>query len=202
MEEKDWVTKYYRELDREKRQEILEQAIAEEGMNPATEVRKKLLEQRYEKTKKQKTEIDCFIRAWMTLAYTKNIGGGPFSRKKLLKDRENILKDWNFALARQYGEEGERALYQELHNMTELYLSLCLEDRSYSSMILGIGRMSKDSLIAKIAREVYTMAYEIPGELGMEEELQLFTKAATDVYYEMFPKNRDLLELKIHGVVK
>ena len=32
MEERDWVTKYYRELEREKRQEILEQAIAQEGM--------------------------------------------------------------------------------------------------------------------------------------------------------------------------
>ena len=41
MEERDWVTKYYRELEREKRQEILEQAIAQEGMGPDKEVRKK-----------------------------------------------------------------------------------------------------------------------------------------------------------------
>lgn len=202
MEEKDWVTKYYRELDREKRQEILEQVIAEEGMSPDKEVRKRLLEERYEQTKKEKTQVDRFIRAWMTLAYTKNVSGGLFGRKKLLKDRESILKDWNFELARQYGEEGERALYQELHNMTELYLTLCQDDKSYSSMLLGLGKMNKDSLIAKMAREIYMMAYELPQELGMEEELRLFTRAATDVYYEMFPKNRALLELKIRGEVK
>ena len=69
-------------------------------------------------------------------------------------------------------------------------------------MILGLGKMSKDSLLGKMAREIYTMAYEIPQEMGMEEELQLFTKAATDVFYEMFPKNRNLLEVKIRGEVK
>lgn len=202
MEEKDWVTKYYRELDREKRWEILEQAIAEEGMTPDKEVRKKLLEERYEKGKKDKTQIDRFIRGWMTLAYTKNTSGGLFGRKKLQKDREKILKDWNFELARQYGQEGEVALYQEFHNMTELYLTICQDDKAYSSMILGLGKMSKDSLLGKMAREIYTMAYEIPQEMGMEEELQLFTKAATDVFYEMFPKNRNLLEVKIRGEVK
>ena len=196
MENKNWVTKYYRELDRDKRKEILDQVIAEEGMSPEKEVRKKLLEERYEQGKRN-VQIDRFIRGWMTLAYTQNISGGRFGRKKLMKDRESILKDWNFRLAGEYGEEGEKALYQELHNMTELYLTLCLDDKAYSSMILGIGRMSKSSLTSKIARDVYNMAYVIPRELGMEEELKLFTRAATDVYYEMFPKDRELLEIQI-----
>ena len=43
------------------------------------------------------------------------------------------------------------------------------------------------------------MAYEIPREMGMAEELEIFTRAATDVFYEMFPRNRNLLETKIRG---
>ena len=111
MEERDWVTKYYRELEREKRQEILEQAIAQEGMSPDKEVRKKLLEERYEENKRDKLQVDRFIRGWMTLAYTRTTTRGLFGEKKRQREREKILKDWNFALAEQYGQEGQEALY-------------------------------------------------------------------------------------------
>ena len=199
MEERDWVTKYYRELEREKRQEILEQAIAQEGMSPDKKEKKKLLEERYEENKRDKLQVDRFIRGWMTLAYTRNTTRGLFGEKKRQREREKILKDWNFALAEQYGQEGQEALYQELHNMTELYLTICQDDKAYSSMILGLGKMNKNSLLSKMAREVYTVAYEIPREMGMAEELEIFTRAATDVFYEMFPRNRNLLETKIRG---
>ena len=54
----------------------------------------------------------------MTLAYTRTTTRGLFGEKKRQREREKILKDWNFALAEQYGQEGQEALYQELHNMT------------------------------------------------------------------------------------
>ena len=136
------------------------------------------------------------------LGYTKETRTttrGLFGEKKRQREREKILKDWNFALAEQYGQEGQEALYQELHNMTELYLTICQDDKAYSSMILGLGKMNKNSLLSKMAREVYTVAYEIPREMGMAEELEIFTRAATDVFYEMFPRNRNLLETKIRG---
>ena len=84
--------------------------------------------------------------------------------KKRQREREKILKDWNFALAEQYGQEGQEALYQELHNMTELYLTICQDDKAYSSMILGLGKMNKNSLLSKMAqRGLYGGLRNSPG---------------------------------------
>ena len=59
-DEKLWVQQFKREMDRGKRREILEQAIASEGMSPENELRKKLLDARY--TSQNDAPVDFFIR--------------------------------------------------------------------------------------------------------------------------------------------
>ncbi|HIV24966.1 MAG TPA: hypothetical protein IAB71_04135 [Candidatus Scatomonas pullistercoris] len=202
MEEKVWVEKYYLETDRERRKEMLDQAIAEEGMTRENEIRLKFWERRYETREKDNVQIDRFIRGWMEMSYMNTSSRSAFGRKKLEREKEKVLDDWSMELARSYGEEGEEAFYQELCNMTRLYLQLCQEDKSYSSLILGIGTMKRESLINKIAMDVYTMAYAVPRFTGTEELFSTFTRAATDVFYETFPKNRELLEKRISGELK
>ena len=202
MEEKAWVENYYRETDRERRKEILDQAIAEEGMTRENEIRMKFWEGRYETREKDHVTIDHFIRGWMGMSYMHTSSRTVFGRKKLDKEKERVMADWNMELARHYGEEGEEAFYQELCNMTRLYLQLCQEDKSYSSLILGIGTMKKESLINKIAQEIFTLAYAVPRYTGTEELFASFTRAATDVFRETFPKNRDLLDRRISGELK
>ena len=90
-------------------------------------------------------------------------------------------------------------LYQELCNMTRLYLKLCKDDKTYSSIILGLGRMKDASLVQKMARDVFTLAYEIPRQTGLEEDFRLFTKAATDTFFEVYPDDKGLLEAMIEG---
>ena len=70
MAENLWLKEYRSELDKEERKEILEKAIAEEGMTEANALRRKVLEIRYENNKNG--HIDHFIRGWMTLAYLEN----------------------------------------------------------------------------------------------------------------------------------
>lgn len=194
MEEKSWVEQYCLELDKTKRKEILDAAIEAEGQTPETEVRAKLWEARYARRPKETTDVDHYIRGWMTMYYLKNASKGRFGRKSLLKDKAQILDDWNVELVKAYGEAGEKALYQEFCNMTRLYLKLCKDDKTYSSILLGLGRMKEASLVQKMARDIYNLAYVIPQRTDSEEDFRLFTRAATDTFYDVYPNERALLE--------
>lgn len=199
MEEKSWVAEYSRELDKKKRKEILDAAIEAEGMTPEAEVRSKLWEARYGQRPKETTEVDHYIRGWMTMHYLKHASKGMFRKKAASKEKAQIMDDWQVEMALGYGEVGEEALYQELCNMTRLYLKLCKDDKTYSSIILGLGRMKEASLVQKMARDVFTLAYEIPRQTGLEEDFRLFTKAATDTFFEVYPDDKGLLEAMIEG---
>ena len=189
--EKQWEREYYKELKREKRKEILEAAIAEEGMSPENELRTKLLELRYGKKIDRSNSIDYFIRGWMTLRFLSTNSGTLFFKKKAKRELGNVRKDWQFDLAEEYGETGQKVLYQELCNMTRVYLDLCQKDRNYGSILFGIGKIKEESLVNKIAKDIYTIAYEIPQMAGLEEELKLFTDAATRTLTDMFPEITD-----------
>ena len=194
MEEGTWIEKYYREIDKKERKRILEQGIEEDGMTMENELRKKLWEIRYGRREKETVEVDHYIRGWMSMYYLKRALRSMFRKKNLQKSKEEISSDWGMDAIQEYGEAGERVFYQELCNMTRLYLTLCAEDKTYSSVLLGIGRMKNASLIAKMAREVFTLAYEIPRQSEMEDTFRIFTKAATDTFYEMYPKEKEVLQ--------
>ena len=197
MSEKLWVSQYMRETESDRRKEILDQAIAEEGLLPDNELRQKLWDVRY--PMQDGRRIDTFIRGWITLAFIDNASQGFFAKKRVEKEKEKVRKDWQLQLASEYGEVGEQVLYEEFFNTAKLYMQLCEDDKTYGSVLLGLGHMKKEKLIAKIARDIFKAAYEVPIRYGMDDELALFTRAATDAYYEVYDRQKILLEQMIHG---
>ena len=197
MAEKLWVAQYMRETESDKRREILKQAIAEEGLTPDNELRQRLLEVRYQI--KDGREIDTFVRGWVNLNFIDNTGKGPFSKKRIEKEKKSILGDLQLELAETYGETGRQVIYEELFNLARLYIKICEEDKHYSSVVFGLGQMKKDKLISKIAADVYRAAYDIPGRYDLQEKLAIFTKAATDAFYEVYDRDKDTLRRLISG---
>ena len=45
--------------------------------------------------------------------------------------------------------------------------------------------------MGKIGRDIYTVAYEVPQEYGVAEELRLFTDAASRTLTDVFPEITD-----------
>ncbi|MBQ9321339.1 MAG: hypothetical protein IJ239_03125, partial [Eubacterium sp.] len=171
--EKQWEREYYRELKREKRKRILDAAILEEGMSPENELRSRLLEVRYGKKLEKGQSVDYFIRGWMTLRFLANSSKSLFFKRKNKRELESLRADWQFDLAAEYGETGQKVLYQEFCQLTRVYLDLCQKDKNYGSILFGIGHIKEDSLMGKIGRDIYTVAYEVPQEYGVAEELRL-----------------------------
>ena len=200
MAEKLWIQQYMREPESGRRREILEQAIAEEGLTPDNELRQKLLNARYQE--KDGREIDTFIRGWVNLSFLDNSSTGFFSKKRIEKEKKSVLSDWQLELAESYGETGRQVLYEEMFNLARLYMQICEEDKTYGSVILGLGQMKKERRTAKIARDVYRAAYELPARYDLREKLAVFTQAATDAFYEVYDRDKDLLRQLIGGLKK
>ena len=116
-----------------------------------------------------------------------------FGKKRIKKAIEDIREDFHMDLAAGYGEMGQRVLYDEFYNTARLYISLCEEDKTYNSILLGLGRMKPAKLVAKIAADLYHVSCEIPREIGMEDELKLFREALTEAFCDTHRKQKNLL---------
>ncbi|MBR0397405.1 MAG: hypothetical protein IJI10_03960 [Eubacterium sp.] len=183
----EWVQDYYNETDRPKRKEILEKAIAEEGMTPENELRKYLYDARYGDSEEAGREVDYFIRGWMTLEYMKATSKFFLTKRKINKEIATVREDWQFAKVAEYGQAGADILYDELCNLTRLYLQICRRDKAYGSFIFGLGRVKDSTLSKRVSDDIYRMAYELPHAMDLVEEFAPFTKAATRIFCQEFP---------------
>lgn len=195
MEKKPWVVQYMYEIDRRKRKEILDEAVAVEGMTPENELRTKIYEKRYDSHKGQ--DIDHFIAGWMNLSYLRGTTKNFWSKRKIARARREIMDSWQMDMIGEYGDIGREILYEELFNMSRLYFDLCRRDKGYNSVFLGLGRINEDTLTVKIANEVFDVAYQTLADTEMTEDFTVFTRAATDAFCSEFDSDRDTLMNKV-----
>lgn len=187
-----WIGEYKRETDRARRKAILEREEPEHGSSPEYEIRKKLWEGRYDK--KDGMDIDYGIRGWVNLQYTKRRVYLPGEQKRLRKELEGIKKDWQFPLCEEYGETGEKALYDELFNIALYYFDICERDKTYNAVVLGLGHISDERRVSKILREVKELTEVIPESLKGKEEIKVFINAARDAFRYRYPDEASKLE--------
>ncbi len=185
-----WIAEYRRETDRNRRRAILDREEADRPSDAAIELRRKLWAGRYEEKKGQ--EIDIGIRGWVELMGMKRRIYLPGEKNRIRRDLDEIKRDWQFALCEEYGEIGERALYDELFNVALLYMELCDRDRTYNSVFLGLGHISEKRRVEKIRSELREMAMEIPETLKIREELSVFTRAVQDAFAYRYPAEAGL----------
>ena len=69
-------------------------------------------------------------------------------------------------------------------------MDLCEKDKNYNSVLCGLITIKKDSAKAKLQRDIYETAILLPQEIGLEEDLDLLTKAAREMYELQFPGER------------
>ncbi|MDO4622699.1 MAG: hypothetical protein Q4B22_07080 [Eubacteriales bacterium] len=191
MDRKNWVERYMREVKTKRRKALLEQGIAEDGMSPDNELRKKLFDARYGKAADQ--EVDYFIRGWLDLLYVKEASRSVFAKAKLDKIHRNVQKDWKISMIDEYGAIGREVYYEELFQLMQVYIHLCKEDKTYNSVVLGLGRIKEDQLIGKISNDLLLGAVDAAKAMKAEEEplFVMLKAAAKDAFCEAFPDDCD-----------
>ncbi|MCQ2499870.1 MAG: hypothetical protein MJ117_00825 [Lachnospiraceae bacterium] len=196
-----WLDKYYHETEQEDREEILEEGIKEEGLTKENELRQKLWDLRYKPTKKERGKIDHYFQGILTLEALGRKQKSFWNTRFIKNEIETLKKVWGIELAEEYGEMGQAILKEEMKHLARTYIGICRDDKNFSGMIMGIGKMSKEKLTRKIADQVYQLAVEIPKMHHLEDMVQPFSTALIDVYFEMYPKKADrrVLQERLDG---
>ena len=189
------IAAYYREADPMKRKQLLDQSEAAGEEPEANKIRREIWEARYHEKGENGSLADGFLKLWMSMEFNRNSGnrwftGSRGARKEITKELAAV----KFHEIRQKSGLHEQLLYRECCHLVDLYMNLCSHDKSYNTIICGIITISKDSAKAKLQKDIYETAVRLPGELGMQEELGLITKAAREIYEIQFPGEGGLPE--------
>ncbi len=188
-----WIAEYKRETDRERRLAILQREEGAHGHEEEYEIRKKLHEARYDRIKGQ--DVDYFIRGYVDLQALKRRVFLPGEKKRIRREIQSVKALWQFPLCEEYGETGRQALYDELYNMILFYMELCERDKMFNAILLGLGHISHEKRVDKIAEEIREMTGTIPERIGVQEELRIFTEAAADAFRAKYPSDADKISL-------
>ncbi|MGI6007565.1 MAG: DUF6553 family protein [Ruminococcus sp.] len=178
-----WPDDYYAVTDAKKRKEILLQAI-EQGIEPEeNKIRLAMWERRYGK----KEGVDQLLAAWINLIYFANVVKGNKISRWHKKEKNQILDSLCVDILEEGGETARELLYLEIYHMLDFYMEICQTDKKYSGLILGLGSMSKERVMQKIAAEFYHVCYHVPAELGDIEAYEVLRRSAVDSYSAKFP---------------
>lgn len=186
----DLLKSFYDETAKEERKKHFDY-LMQDAETENRELIRELWDRRYIDASKGRPEVDRFIRGWVHLNVLRIPKGKKIGRKMFERDKQEIRDDLAFDFPEKYGETGKELLYKEYVNLVRFYIAVCEEDRGFSSVILGIGRMKKTSLTNKIAYTIYHILYEVGDAAGMGEELSMLRKAALEAFCAVYKKESD-----------
>ncbi len=185
---------YFETTNKEERAEILSRIKETEGDSDFVKICEELYDSRYISKEKNVTNIDYGIRGWVNIKFLPEVARGWFTKKKLDTRVREILDDMGYSVCEKYGALGREIWFKELCNVVRLYIELCHTDKSYSTIIFGIGKMKKERLTSKICADLVTITYSIPREIGMLDKFEQLAEAAKTAFVEKYPKEAMLYE--------
>ena len=183
----EWPQAYYLPTDGGVRKMALGRAIAENLEPHKNKIRSEIWERRYN----DPAGVDRFLAGYMNLSYYANVVKNNFLAKFHKKDFQQTQTFLCYDIPDKYGVEGQEILYLELYHMIDYYIDICLKDKKYSGMLMGLGTMKKTSLINKIANDLFKVSFCLPTELAIAPAHTLFQKAAKHCFYNRFPSDKD-----------
>lgn len=182
----DWPDNYYLETDAKKRGELIKNQL-EGDESEENRIRYRLWEKRYTIPKKGITGVDYFMKMALTMEKIAELKdsflGKKAYRKGLLEIRDTFCLD---LLKEKPAYAG--LWKEEFINLWSLYIEICKDDKNYTSILLGTGRMSKERVIEKLKGDLYRKTVLLPEALDLEEELAPYRQAGSEAFYYYFPE--------------
>ncbi|MDO5590238.1 MAG: hypothetical protein Q4F98_04160 [Lachnospiraceae bacterium] len=214
-----WVAQFYEETDPVKRMEMLEAygddvAAAEAGGAEVSEdktgaekvseevnaaevaaeakrnaYRKELWVARYGKRRPRKDEFVGGFVELKGIAEATTIDIGGMRRKQAAK----ILSTLGLSAVRLEDELYKEVLLAELQNAFKRYFEVSRGGRGFTSLVFGMGQLSDEGVVKKLAEQISIIAFKAPRMLHMEKEFTLLKEAALQVYREEYPNREHFL---------
>lgn len=188
------IAAYYREIDPLKRKKLLEKAIADGEDTEENAIRRELWEIRYHDVadKGSQERADGFMGLWMTLEFNRDAEKKWFAVKRARKEIIKSLEKLHFQELCGKSELHRELLYRECCHLVKSYMELCEKDKSYNNLFCGIIHMSSERSREKLQEDIKCTAFRLPKALQLEEELELLTKAANEMYAQRFTEEYEI----------
>ena len=191
----EWPQAYYLPTDANVRKAALNRALAEKLEPENDAIRQEIWDRRYNRP----AGVDNFLAGYMNLHYfastVKSSFWAKFHNREMKKTQDLLCYD----IPEKYGEAGQEILYLDLYHMVDYYIDICLRDKKYSGLLMGLGTMKKEDLISKIALDLHKTCFTICDGFTLAPAHKLLQKAAQQCFANRFPWKKDILDKKISG---
>ena len=187
--DKTWTDEFYREMDADKRLVLLKENIAS---NPTEEdaFRKKLWIARYGRKKPKK---DAYVGCLMELKYLAEGGTLDIGGKKK-RQVARIAADMYLNSPEVQEDRYREILQEELKHVFLKFMEVSSQGRGFTSLVFGMGQLSDEGVIKKIAEQISTIAFQTPHMFHMDREFYILQRAALSAFREEYPNREHFLK--------
>ena len=187
--DKTWTDEFYREMDADKRLVLLKENIES---NPTEEdaVRKKLWIARYGRKKPKK---DAYVGCLMELKYLAEGGTLDIGGKKK-RQAARIAADMYLNSPEVQEDRYREILQEELKHVFLKFMEVSSQGRGFTSLVFGMGQLSDEGVIKKIAEQISTIAFQAPHMFHMDREFYILQRAALSAFREEYPNREHFLK--------
>ena len=186
---KTWTDEFYREMDADKRLVLLKKNIES---NPTEEdaFRKKLWIARYGRKKPKK---DAYVGCLMELKYLAEGGTLDIGGKKK-RQAARIAADMYLNSPEVQEDRYREILQEELKHVFLKFMEVSRQGRGFTSLVFGMGQLSDEGVIKKIAEQISTIAFQTPHMFHMDREFYILQQAALSAFREEYPNREHFLK--------
>lgn len=184
-----WTESFYQETDAAKRFDILKENTGKEK-TPADVYREELWIARYGK---RRPKNDAFVGALMELKYlAEGSSLDPGGKKK--RQAAKVIASLGMAGAETKEREYQEILLAELKNVFLKFIEVSRGGRGFTSLVFGMGQLSEEGVVKKIAEQISIIAFQTPHMLRMDREFAVLQEAALQAFRQEYPNREHFLK--------
>ena len=187
--DKTWTDEFYREMDADKRLVLLKENI-ESNQTEEDAFRKKLWIARYGRKKPKK---DTYVGCLMELKYLAEGGTLDIGGKKK-RQAARIAADMYLNSPEVQEDRYREILQEELKHVFLKFMEVSSQGRGFTSLVFGMGQLSDEGVIKKIAEQISTIAFQTPHMFHMDREFYILQQAALSAFREEYPNREHFLK--------
>ena len=187
--DKTWTDEFYREMDADKRLVLLKENI-ESNQTEEDAFRKKLWIARYGRKKPKK---DAYVGCLMELKYLAEGGTLDIGGKKK-RQAARIAADMYLNSPEIQEDRYREILQEELKHVFLKFMEVSSQGRGFTSLVFGMGQLSDEGVIKKIAEQISTIAFQTPHMFHMDREFYILQQAALSAFREEYPNREHFLK--------
>lgn len=187
--DKTWTDEFYREMDADKRLVLLKENI-ESNQTEEDAFRKKLWIARYGRKKPKK---DAYVGCLMELKYLAEGGTLDIGEKKK-RQAARIAADMYLNSPEVQEDRYREILQEELKHVFLKFMEVSSQGRGFTSLVFGMGQLSDEGVIKKIAEQISTIAFQTPHMFHMDREFYILQQAALSAFREEYPNREHFLK--------